>query len=239
MAKLSILLTKDSIGWATGKGSSYLEKHYTATEDHPLELILDKLDEAFETPKIKKVEVISAINHFTLLPLGFDQHELAYPLLSFNAKVDENLEEAMLAKNRSFHVQFYYALPKRIYQKIKSKKLPTLFNFSGEKLLENLVLRKSKPQFHIHLYEKQCEFFAFKNSKIVLYNNLDEGAEVDFLYFVMFSVKKLGFSLGETLFYIYGNVEANETFLQELHKFSPHVNIVGENLKNKFNFILQ
>jgi len=239
MSKLSLLFTKGGLQWKVGKKSSATEKSYFKDENASENFILEKLEEALQEKKISRIEVICALNHFAMMPYGFDQHNLAYPLISYNSTVDENHEELMLAINKNHHVQFYYTLPKNIYSRIKKTKLNVLFNFSGEKFLSQISIKKNTPQIHIHLYENQCEFFAIKESKILLYNNLDSSAEVDFLYFIMFSVSKLNFPMEKTQFYIYGNVRENETFLSELQKFSSNVKIIRENIKNQFNFILQ
>lgn len=64
-----------------------------------------------------------------MLPFGFDQHQLGYQLISYNAPVDEANEELMLAVNKKFHVQFYYTMPKELYQKIKSSNIPAVLIF--------------------------------------------------------------------------------------------------------------
>ncbi|MDN5478330.1 MAG: DUF3822 family protein, partial [Chryseobacterium sp.] len=90
---------------------------------------------------------------------------------------------------------------------------------------------------HINLYHNQCEFFAIDNKKVILYNNLDVNSEVDFLYFVMFTLSKIGFGINETSFYAYGETTENETFISELQKFVKNMRIVFDNIPNK-NFIL-
>lgn len=86
-------------------------------------------------------------------------------------------------------------MPKELYQKIKSSNIPAVFNFSGEKFLSQTLAKTSGEQIHINLYHNQAEFFAMKDGKILLYNNLDANSEVDFLYFIMFAVSKLNFDL--------------------------------------------
>jgi len=88
-------------------------------------------------------------------------------------------------------------MPKAFYQTIKNTGKPTSFNFSGEKFLNSVKPRSSK-EIHINLYHNQCEFFALNDKKLVLYNNLDVNSEVDFLYFIMFTLSKIGFGLDET-----------------------------------------
>lgn len=238
MTKLSLLFTKNGLQWTTGKGSSYTEKLYYKDESSSENFILEKLEEALEDEKIRKIEVISALNHFAMMPYGFDQHQLAFQLISYNAQVDERTEELMLAINKTHHIQFYYTLPKKIYQRLKKTKIPILFNFSGEKFLKEISVKKRQPQIHINLYENQCEFFAIDEGKVILYNNLDATSEVDFLYFILFSVAKLEFSMDATAFYLYGQVSENETFVSELQKFSSFVKIVSANIRDHFHFIL-
>ena len=142
----------------------------------------------------------------------------------------------MLSVNKKFGVQFYYTFPKNYYQLIKDLNVATNFNFSGEKFL-NTINPKNQKEIHINLYHNQCEFFALNQKKIVLYNNLDVNSEVDFLYFIMFTLSKIGFGINETQFLVYGETTENETFISELRKFVKNLKIVYDNIPKK-NFIL-
>ncbi|NAW51456.1 DUF3822 family protein [Elizabethkingia argentiflava] len=239
MQKLSLLFTKDGLQWAIGSGPSYSEKAFFQDEETPEHYISEQLTQALQQEDIGKIEIISAINHFSMLPFEFDQHHLGYQLISYNAPVDPANEELMIAINNEFNVQFYYTMPTSFYEKIKATKIPSAFNFSGEKFLNHALFKDSGQQIHIHLYHNQAEFFAIKNKQILLYNNLDAHSEVDFLYFIMFAASKLNFNFKSVQFLVYGEIEENETFLGELQKFAPHVEIVEKNIKNEYNFILQ
>ena len=225
MQKLSLLFTKDGLQWHISKGKSVLqEAYFFITEETSPNLVEEKLDEILQNNDYQEILVFSALNHFSLTPDTFAEHELGYQLISYNAPVNEENEELMLSVNKKFGVQFYYTFPKKYYQKIKSKKLPTKFNFSGEKFLNSIQVRNNK-EIHINLYHHQVEFFAFENKKVVLYNNLDADSEVDFLYFIMFSLSKINFSTTETYFYIYGETSENETFISELKKFVKNIKL--------------
>jgi len=76
---------------------------------------------------------------------------------------------------------------------------PYSFNFSGEKML-NTIDNKHDNEIHINLYHNQVEFLALENGKLVLYNNLDATSEIDFLYFIMFTLSKIGFDVNKTHF---------------------------------------
>lgn len=237
MQKLSLLFTKDGLQWHISKGKSVLqEASFFITEETSPNLVEEKLDEILSKDDYKEINVFSAINHFSLTPDTFAEHELGYQLISYNAPVNEENEELMLSVNKKFGVQFYYTFPKKYYQKIKSKKLPTKFNFSGEKFLNSIQVRNSK-EIHINLYHHQVEFFAFENKKVVLYNNLDADSEVDFLYFIMFSLSKINFGTAETHFHIYGETHENETFISELRKFVKNIKVHFDNAPKK-NFVL-
>lgn len=237
MQKLSLLFTKDGLQWQVSKAKNILEENACfVTEETSDGFIDEKLTEIVHRESWEKIEVISAFNHFSLTPDGFSQHELGTKIISYNADVDEENEELMLSINKKYEVQFYYTFPKNFYHKIKELKVPTHFNFSGEKLLNSLVTKKEK-EIHINLYHHQVEFLAMKQRNLVLYNNLDATSEVDFLYFIMFSLRKIDFPITETHFYIYGEIDENETFISELKKFVPNISIVFQNYKGK-NFIL-
>lgn len=238
MQNLVLLFTKDALQYQIQRGRQVIEEEaFFLDEDPPTDVgIIDKLNEALALPNISAVEVISALNHFTIMPEDFTQHNLAYELISYNAPIDKDKEEAMLSLNRKYEVLFYYSLPKDYYKHIKKQYSKAHFNFSGEKFL-NTLQTYGKKEIHINLYHRQCEFFALDNKRVVLYNNLDVNSEVDFLYFVMFTLSKIGFGLEETHFYVYGETTENETFISELTKFVKHLKIVFDNLHKK-NFIM-
>lgn len=237
MNLLTLLFTKDGLIYQISKNKNVLEeKSYLVNEESPSNFIADKLEEALLKQRYDEVSVISALNHFTLMPEGFSEHDAGYDLIAFNAPVDKENEELMLSVNKKFHVQFYYTFPKDFYKKIKDLSIPVKFNFSGEKFL-NSIHNKSNKEIHINLYHNQCEFFAIANKKVILYNNLDVNSEVDFLYFVMFTLSKIGFGINDTNFFVYGETTENETFISELQKFVKNLKIVFDNIPNK-NFIL-
>ncbi|AZA53344.1 DUF3822 family protein [Chryseobacterium sp. G0201] len=237
MNVLNLLFTKDGLIYQIAKNKSVLEeKSYFVTEETPENFIADQLDNILIKQRFDEIHVISSLNHFTLMPEGFSEHDAGFELIAFNAPVDKENEELMLSVNKKFKVQFYYTFPKNFYKKIKELAIPVHFNFSGEKFL-NSINNKNNKEIHINLYHNQCEFFAIDNKKIILYNNLDVNSEVDFLYFVMFTLSKIGFGINETSFFAYGETTENETFISELQKFVKNLKIVFDNVPNK-NFIL-
>ncbi|MEN4761862.1 MULTISPECIES: DUF3822 family protein [unclassified Chryseobacterium] len=237
MNVLNLLFTKDGLIYQIVKNKNVLEeKSYFVDEETPENFISNQLEEVLIKQRFDEISVISALNHFTLMPEGFSEHEAGFDLISFNAPVDKENEELMLSVNKKFKIQFYYTFPKDFYKKIKELAIPVHFNFSGEKFL-NSINNKNNKEIHINLYHNQCEFFAIDNQKIILYNNLDINSEVDFLYFVMFTLSKIGFGINETNFFAYGETTENETFISELQKFVKNLKIVFDNLPNK-NFIL-
>lgn len=237
MNVLNLLFTKDGLIYQITKNKNVLEeKSYLVNEESPENFIAGKLEEVLLKQRFDEVSVISALNHFTLMPEGFAEHEAGYDLIAYNAPVDKENEELMLSVNKKFNVQFYYTFPKDFYRKIKDLSIPVRFNFSGEKFLNSLQNRNTK-EIHINLYHNQCEFFAISNRKVILYNNLDVNSEVDFLYFIMFTLSKIGFGITDTHFFVYGETTENETFISELQKFVKNLKIVFDNVPNK-NFLL-
>ena len=237
MRKLSLLFTKDGLQWQISKSKKVLEeKTFIKDEESPEDLIDSKLDELLASEHFSEINVISALNHFSIIEEGFSDHKLGFELIAYNSKVDRDQEELMLSINKKFGLQFYYSFPKEYYHKIKACKAPTFFNFSGEKFLNSIQV-KDRKEIHINLYHQQVEFFAFEDKKVILYNNLDATSEVDFLYFIMFSLSKIDFGTSETYFFIYGETTENETFISEMQKFVPNLKIVFDNLHKK-NFIL-
>lgn len=237
MQHLTLLFTKDGLQYQSTQGKNVVdEASFFVDETSPKEFILNQLNTILALPNTSSVNVISAFNHFTMMPEGFSQHELAYDLISYNAPVDRDTEEVMLSLNKKYQVQFYYTLPKHYYQSIKQAFPNAHFNFSGEQFL-NRLSTQAKKEIHINLYHHQCEFFALNQGKVVLYNNLDINSEVDFLYFIMFTLSKIGFGLAETRFFVYGETTENDTFISELNKFVGQMKVVFDNLHKK-NFIM-
>lgn len=238
MEHLSLLFTKDGLQWQVLKNQSIIEEqNIFLTEESNPNLVKEKLSEILHRQAWKGIKVLSALNHFSLMPEGFSQHELGKKIISYNANIDEEKEELMLSINKKYGVQFYYLFPQDFYREIKALEVPTAFNFTGEKFLNTINPKKQK-EIHINLYHHQVEFLALEQRKLVLYNNLDATSEVDFLYFIMFSLNKIGFNIGDTHFYVYGEVAENDTFISELEKFVPNMSVVYENGKGK-NFILK
>ncbi len=237
MEKLNLLFTKDGLQYQIAKNKTILEDvSYFIDEASSENFLLEKIDELLSQKKFQEINIISALNHFTLTSENFLQHESGYDLIALNAPVDKENEELMLSVNKKFGIQFYYTFPKEFYTRIKSSDWPSYFNFSGEKFLNAISPKKGK-EIHINLHHNQCEFFAFNQSKVILYNNLDVNSEVDFLYFVMFTLSKIGFGINETEFFVYGETTENETFISELQKFVKNLKIVFDNIPNR-NFIL-
>lgn len=237
MENLSLLFTKDGLQWQVIKSHTITEEEaFFVSEETSPNLVREKLDKILHRNTWGEIRVLSAINHFSLMPEGFSEHDLGHKIIAYNAHIDPKTEELMLSINKKYGVQFYYTFPQDFYQKIKALKVPTHFNFSGEKLLNSLTTRKEK-EIHINLYHHQVEFLALEQKKLILYNNLDATSEVDFLYFIMFSLSKINFNIADTHFYLYGEITENETFVSELKKFAPHISVVFQNYKGK-NFIL-
>ncbi|WP_027377366.1 DUF3822 family protein [Kaistella palustris] len=237
MEKLKLLFTKDSVHYQVLRNKTVVqENQFTETEDTAADFLKEKLTALLAENKFTAISVVSALNHFTLLPEGFAEHKLGYDLIALNAPVAEDNEELMLSVNKKFGVQFYYTFPKNFYSLIKGTKMPVNFNFSGEKFLNSLSPKNQK-EIHINLYRQQVEFFALDRKKVILYNNLDVNSEVDFLYFIMFTLSKIGFGTDETQFFVYGETTENETFISELKKFVRNLKIVFDNIPQK-NFVL-
>ena len=237
MEKLNLLFTQDGLQYQMVRGKSVQdEQSYFVKEESPADFISCKLEMALDK-KHSEISVVSALNRFTLMPEGFSEHEMGYDLIAFNSPVNKNEEELMLSVNKKYGVQFYYTFPKKWYEMLKSRELPVKFNFSGEKFL-NSISAKGGKEIHINLYHQQCEFIALENKKMILYNNLDINSEVDFLYFIMFSISKIGFGIKETRFFVYGETSENETFISELRKFVRHLKMIHDNQPKK-NFILK
>lgn len=237
MNKLLLLFTQDGLQYHLNQGRNTIEEGaFFVTEETPAHYIEQTLTQLLSEKSYGEIHTISAINHFTMMPAGFSEHDMGYDLINYNAGVDKTKEELMLSVNKKYDVQFYYAFPKEFYSQIKRQNKPTFFNFSGEKFL-NILHAKNGKEIHINLYHNQCEFFAIDRKKVILYNNLDVNSEVDFLYFIMFTLSKIGFPIKETTFYVYGETTENETFISELRKFVKNLKISFDNIPNK-NFIL-
>ncbi len=149
---LNLLFTKDGLIYQIAKNKSIVEeKSYFVDEESPENFISDMLDKVLLLQRFDEIHVISALNHFTLMPEGFSEHEAGFDLIAFNAPVDKEKEELMLSINEKFKIQFYYTFPKHFYKKIKELALPVQFNFSGEKFL-NSINNKNSKEIHINLY---------------------------------------------------------------------------------------
>lgn len=234
--RLNLLFTKNGLQYQLAKNKNVAEeKAFFFADGSAAAEVEERLHEILRRD-FSEIRIVSALNHFTVMPEGFADHESGHDLIALNASVDAAQEELMLSVNHKFGVQFYYTLPKSFYTAIKSVGKNTNFNFSGEQFLNSLQTKGNR-EIHINLYHNQCEFFALENRKVLLYNNLDMDSEVDFLYFIMFTLSKIGFGTASTWFYVYGETTENETFISELQKFVKHLKIVYDNIPGK-NFVL-
>ncbi len=97
---LNLLFTKDGLIYQIARNKSIVEeKSYFTDEDSPEHFIPDTLDQVLLKQRFDEIHVISALNHFTLMPEGFSEHEAGFDLIAFNAPVDKEKEELMLSIN--------------------------------------------------------------------------------------------------------------------------------------------
>ena len=233
MKNLSLLFTKDGLQWQIYEADNVTEEEARfVTDETPENFIEEDLDKILRREAWAEIKVFSAFNHFSLTPEVFTENQLGQQIISYNSDVKTESEELMRSINQKYGVQFYYSFPKHFYQKIKDLSSVSNFHFSGERFLDSVNINKDN-EIHINLYHNQVEFLALENGKLVLYNNLDATSEIDFLYFIMFTLSKIGFDINKTHFYIYGEISENDTFISELEKFVPAISIVYENFKGK------
>ena len=233
MKNLSLLFTKDGLQWQIYEVDNVTEEEARfVTDETPENFIENELDKILRREAWAEIKVFSAFNHFSLTPDVFTENQLGQQIISYNSDVKTESEELMRSINQKYGVQFYYSFPKHFYQKIKDLSSVSNFHFSGERFLDSVNVSKDN-EIHINLYHNQVEFLALENGKLVLYNNLDATSEIDFLYFIMFTLSKIGFDINKTYFYIYGEISENDTFISELEKFVPAISIMYENFKGK------
>jgi len=233
MKNLSLLFTKDGLQWQIYEADNVTEEEARfVTDETPENFIENELDKILRREAWAEIKVFSAFNHFSLTPEVFTENQLGQQIISYNSDVKTKSEELMRSINQKYGVQFYYSFPKHFYQKIKDLSSVSNFHFSGERFLDSVNVNKDN-EIHINLYHNQVEFLALENGKLVLYNNLDATSEIDFLYFIMFTLSKIGFDINKTYFYIYGEISENDTFISELEKFVPAISIMYENFKGK------
>jgi hypothetical protein len=233
MKNLSLLFTKDGLQWQINEAENVTEEEARfVTDETPENFIENELDKILRREAWAEIKVFSAFNHFSLTPEVFTENQLGQQIISYNSDVRTESEELMWSINQKYGVLFYYSFPKHFYQKIKDLCSVSNFHFSGERFLDSVNVNKDN-EIHINLYHNQVEFLALEDGKLVLYNNLDATSEIDFLYFIMFTLSKIGFDVNKTHFYIYGEISENDTFISELEKFVPAISIMYENFKGK------
>ena len=150
---------------------------------------------------------------------------------------NENFQEA--------HYNKIYAVGLKTKKELRNNGFGT---FKVKKHLNDLsefILKHSQKENFIHfcgnlaldILDKALPLQNISYKKVVLYNNLDADSEVDFLYFIMFSLSKINFGTAETHFHIYGETHENETFISELRKFVKNIKVHFDNAPKK-NFVL-
>ncbi len=239
MNKLNLLLTKKKIQYVIlQKGNVVLDENWSSEEEDSIIDYEKQLLQIINNNPVDEINVISAYNWFGMTPI-IEQHELAKDIVSLNANINENTHELMLNVNNKYNVQFYFAMPNNTYKILKKSNKPTKFLVSGDRFLNYIEIGKNqKYQLHIHLLHEQVEFFVFFRKKILLYNHLDESSEVDFLYFILFTISKMPFGIQDCDIMLYGEIEAHQTFVSELKKFAAHSQLSKQNIQNNSHILL-
>ena len=109
MEKLNLLFTKDGLQYQVCKNKTVVEESsfLQTEEENPID-ISEHLSTILSTKKYREIQVISAINHFTLMPESFSDHELGYDLIGFNASLEKENEELMLSVNKKFGDRYLF-----------------------------------------------------------------------------------------------------------------------------------
>ncbi len=183
------------------------------------------------TLTLQEVEIICSVPQFSIFPYGYEDDVIGAESIAWNAS-HELPQEAMLSMHPKFALQWYFSIIKEDYNLLKNKFPNATFEFSGGKFLQSISIGKGK-ECHIHLEENTCEFLMLSHKKLVLYNFLEASEEIDFLYFIMFSLKKVHFEISRTRFSIYGNTKLNITFIEELKRFGAKVSIKPEHANGR------
>ena len=133
MQKLSLLFIKDGLQWQILKAKKVIEeKQFFVTEESPANLIEEALNEVLSRDDFQDITVLSTLNHFTVMPEGFDKHNLGFDLIAYNADVDKTNEELMLSINKKFNILIPLSIADEIITQGKTKiQLSNLLYSSG------------------------------------------------------------------------------------------------------------
>ena len=97
MQNLSLLFTMDGLQWQVSEnGETTEERGFFLTEETPPYLLEEELDKILQQNQWKEIKIFSALNHFSLMPEGFSEHEMGQKIISYNAEIDPENEELML-----------------------------------------------------------------------------------------------------------------------------------------------
>lgn len=199
-----------------------MANHHVRHGDFNTTEMYEKLPQILTDEKYSHIHVLSAFNRFGMAPAGFEEHHLGRHLIQYNTLDTDHPQELMLSINKVWGIQFYYEFPQELYHLIKSKGIRTTYNYAGEKFLNSISASQSKG-VHIHFYETQVEFFFLEGEKVELYNNLGSQTAVDFLYFIIFSMQKLGYDTATTEVYLYGELSEHAPMIEEMKKYIPRI----------------
>lgn len=101
MENLKLLFTKGGIQYQIQQQKNVLkEEILLCGDENPEEFCTEHLSRILKQQTYKEITVISALNHFTMMPEGFSQHDFGFDLIAYNAPVDKENEELMLALNK-------------------------------------------------------------------------------------------------------------------------------------------
>ena len=89
MENLLLLFTKDGLQWQINKASTTIEEEafFVNEEENNPTFIEKKLEDVLQRKSWNEIRVLSAFNHFSLMPEGFSIHELGQQIISYNADI--------------------------------------------------------------------------------------------------------------------------------------------------------
>ena len=94
MENLLLLFTKDGLQWQINKASTIIEEEaffLNEEENNPI-FIEKRLEDILQRKPWHEIRVLSALNHFSLMPEGFSIHELGHKIISYNADIILEIE---------------------------------------------------------------------------------------------------------------------------------------------------
>ncbi|MCS7075763.1 MAG: DUF3822 family protein [Bacteroidia bacterium] len=181
--------------------------------------------------KFRKVSFLYQAPKFLFVPDALWQKDtLVQDFMVVNDYFPE-LETLHKKVFQSHRCTFIYTLPIEYSKNFKYLEQDIDIRLSAVELIayydKYFKSKQSETDVVLHIQTNNIEMACFKEGKWVHYNQFKYDAIEDMLYYVLFTMEQLGFSLENTRVYVQGRIEKVGNVYQILFKYLPQIDMIS------------